>query len=265
MALCALAAVVRARSLLGAPWYRLYFAFRGVAPGPGWRMYGRPTIHRCRGSRIEAGKHLEIRSWPRANPVGISHPCVITTLEPGSFIRIGDDVGISGGCLAAAAGITIGNRVLIGADVRIMDNDIHPLAAHGRRYAAEGVSSAPIHIGDDVFIAAAAIVLKGVTIGAGSIVGAGSVVTKMCPHIRSWPAIQPAPWARCHVDKRLLVFARNYLPEQTGIGPLSAELCTYLAGLDYQVRVVAAPPHYPEWRIHRGYRARRLPPDRSTA
>jgi acetyltransferase-like isoleucine patch superfamily enzyme len=144
-------------------------------------MYGRPSIHRCRGSRIQAGKRLEIRSWSRANPVGISHPCVITTLEPHSFIDIGDDVGISGGCLAAASGITIGNRVLLGADVRILDNDIHPVAAEGRRYAAEGVRSAPIHIGADVFIAASAIILKGVTIGEGSIVGAGSVVTSDVP------------------------------------------------------------------------------------
>lgn len=170
-----------ARSLLCSPWYRLYFALCGVRLGPGWRMYGRPTVHRCRGSRIEAGKKLEIRSWARANPVGISHPCVLTTLEPDSFIRIGDDVGISGGCIAAAVAITIGDRVLIGADARILDNDIHPLAARGRRYAAEGIAAAPVSIGDDAFIAAAAIVLKGVTIGEGAIVGAGSVVTGDVP------------------------------------------------------------------------------------
>lgn len=60
--------------------------------------------------------------------------------------------------------------------------------------------------------------------------------------------------------ERLLVFARNYVPEQTGIGPLSAELCAALAERGYDVRVVAAPPHYPAWRVQKGYRARRFPP-----
>lgn len=41
-----------------------------------------------------------------------------------------------------------------------------------------GGISAPIVIGDNVFIGARAIILKGVTIGEGAIVGAGSVVTK---------------------------------------------------------------------------------------
>jgi acetyltransferase-like isoleucine patch superfamily enzyme len=90
-------------------------------------------------------------------------------------------VGISGGCIAAAAGITIGNRVLIGADARILDNDIHPLAAADRRYAHDGVATAPIVIEDDVFIAASAMVLKGTIIGKGAIVGAGSIVTRDVP------------------------------------------------------------------------------------
>ena len=38
--------------------------------------------------------------------------------------------------------------------------------------------SEPIEIGDNVWIGARAIILKGVTIGAGSVVAAGSVVTK---------------------------------------------------------------------------------------
>ena len=40
------------RSLVCSPWYRVYFALCGVPYGRGWRMYGRPTIHRCKGSHI---------------------------------------------------------------------------------------------------------------------------------------------------------------------------------------------------------------------
>lgn len=169
------------RSIVETPWYHLYFKLYGLKYGKGWRFFGRPSIHRCKGSRIDIGSNFEARSWARANPVGISRPCIITTLEPGSSIIIGNDVGISGACIAAMSSIIIGNRVLIGADTRIIDNDIHPIAVEGRRYAFENISSAPIFIQDDVFIAASAIILKGVTIGKGSIVGAGSVVTKDVP------------------------------------------------------------------------------------
>ena len=43
------------------------------------------------------------------------------------------------------------------------------------------VKSAPITIEDDVWIGAHSIILKGVTIGRGSVVAAGAVVTKSFP------------------------------------------------------------------------------------
>jgi acetyltransferase-like isoleucine patch superfamily enzyme len=43
------------------------------------------------------------------------------------------------------------------------------------------LSEAPVFIHDDVWVGAMSIVLKGITIGEGSIVGAGSVVTKDVP------------------------------------------------------------------------------------
>ena len=45
----------------------------------------------------------------------------------------------------------------------------------------ERFKSAPIVIEDDVWVGAHSIILKGVTIGARSIIGAGSVVTKNIP------------------------------------------------------------------------------------
>ena len=43
------------------------------------------------------------------------------------------------------------------------------------------MTSAPIRIGDDVWIGANATIIAGVTIGNGSIIGAGSIVTKDIP------------------------------------------------------------------------------------
>lgn len=51
-----------------------------------------------------------------------------------------------------------------------------------RRTSNEGTKSAPIVIEDDVWVGThSIIILKGVTIGARSIIGAGSVVTKNIP------------------------------------------------------------------------------------
>ena len=77
--------------------------------------------------------------------------------------------------------LTIGNNVKIGACVLLIDTDTHPIDYEVRRTSNEGTKSAPIVIEDDVWIGAHSIVLKGVTIGARSIIGAGSVVTKDIP------------------------------------------------------------------------------------
>ena len=77
--------------------------------------------------------------------------------------------------------VTIGDNVKVGACVLITDTDAHPLDYLARRSSIEDTKSAPIVIEDDVWVGAHSIILKGVTIGARSIIGAGSVVTKNIP------------------------------------------------------------------------------------
>ena len=77
--------------------------------------------------------------------------------------------------------VAIGDNVKIGACVLITDTDAHPMDYMARRTSNEGTKSAPIVIEDDVWVGAYSIILKGVTIGARSIIGAGSVVTKSIP------------------------------------------------------------------------------------
>ena len=55
---------------------------------------------------------------------------------------------------------------------------------------------------------------------------------------------------------KLLIYSANYAPEQTGIGKYSGEMAAWLAAQGHSVRVVAAPPYYPEWRVAEGYRGR---------
>jgi len=51
------------------------------------------------------------------------------------------------------------------------------------------------------------------------------------------------------------VYGLNYSPELTGIGKYTGEMCAWLAARGHDVRVVAAPPYYPQWRIREDYRS----------
>jgi acetyltransferase-like isoleucine patch superfamily enzyme len=77
--------------------------------------------------------------------------------------------------------VVLGDRVLIGANVTLADTDFHPLTPEGRAADINAGKHAPIHISDDVFVGMNSLILKGVTIGQGSVVGAGSVVTRDVP------------------------------------------------------------------------------------
>ena len=102
-------------------------------------------------------------------------------VEPGATLTIGNNVGMSSTRLWIHESARIGNNVKIGGCVLITDTDAHPMDYMARRSSNEGTKSAPVVIEDDVWIGAHCIILKGVTIGARSVIGAGSLVTKSIP------------------------------------------------------------------------------------
>lgn len=53
---------------------------------------------------------------------------------------------------------------------------------------------------------------------------------------------------------RILICSANFAPEPTGIGKYSGEMAEWLAAQGHEVRVVAAPPYYPAWKLEEGYR-----------
>lgn len=101
-----------------------------------------------------------------------------------AVLEIGKNVGMSGTIIWVAKYIKIGNNVKIGGGTTLIDTDAHSLSFKDRRNEisdAKNRIDKEIIIEDDVLIGANVIILKGVHIGARSIIGAGSVVTKDVP------------------------------------------------------------------------------------
>jgi acetyltransferase-like isoleucine patch superfamily enzyme len=96
----------------------------------------------------------------------------------GVDIAVGRNVFINQNCtFYDLGGIDIGDDVMIGPNVSLITSS-HPIPPVARR---AGVIATPIAIGRNVWIAAGAIIIGGVTIGENSVVAAGSVVTKDVP------------------------------------------------------------------------------------
>ncbi len=163
------------------PRVRLLFALNGIRWGQGWRIHGVPIVQKHRRSSIKFGPRLGLRSSVRANPLGTNHPVIIATWHERACLEVGEDFAMTGGTLCAAQRILIGNRVSIGANTTIVDTDFHPIDPVLRRSAPGDARTAPVVIEDDVFVGMNCLILKGVTIGRGSVVGAGSVVTADVP------------------------------------------------------------------------------------
>ncbi|WP_245580323.1 WcaI family glycosyltransferase [Niveispirillum irakense] len=55
---------------------------------------------------------------------------------------------------------------------------------------------------------------------------------------------------------RILFHSLNFSPEKTGIGKFNAEWLDWLQQAGHEVRIVCAPPYYPDWRVEDSYRRR---------
>jgi len=172
----------RLRWTVGGIWARQVLRSYGVEFGPGLRLGSAPVIRRHASAVIRIGRNVTISNELAENPAGIAHRTALCACLPGAELAIGDNVGISGAVLFAWKKITIGDRVLIGADAAIYDSDFHPLDPVKRgQFDQESIGRAPVIIEPDVWIGARAMVLKGVTVGRGAVVGAGAIVTTDVP------------------------------------------------------------------------------------
>ena len=154
-------------------------------------FYCKPFLHyRCQ----RVGKNLKMeKSLPQIfgkGTITIGDNVLIGNrntwiLGRGSLHRaelvIGNDVHINYKTLIdVARKVEIGDRVLVAGEVKIFDNNVHSTDyRHRNRLREDDIR--PVVVEEDVWIGINAIIMKGVTIGRGSVVAAGTVVTKDVP------------------------------------------------------------------------------------
>lgn len=156
---------------------RLQFLIRGVTWPKNLTVKGPLGLSAL--GNIVLGDDITIVNDSKYNRAGVNHPTQLVATT-GASLTIGNHVGISGASIYSAESISIGNHVLIGANSKIYDTDFHPLNFMDRRTSQPSATAAVV-IEDDVWLCANVTILKGVTIGARSVIAAGSTVCHDIP------------------------------------------------------------------------------------
>lgn len=146
-------------------WWSWKFRRHCTNAGNRLTVLGPCAVHSS--GEMKVGDGLTIRSR-KFNMVEI-------TCAANAKLTFGNRVFLNQGVrIACTNEVTLGDNALIGDETVILDSDYHGVA-DGK------TKSAPVHIERDVWLGTRVIVLRGVTIGEGSVVGAGAVVTRSLP------------------------------------------------------------------------------------
>lgn len=124
---------------------------------------------------IAFGEKVAIGVFP--SPHYLSIYAYLEARDESASIEIGNGTWINNGFCAIAefSSIAIGKNCLIGASVEILDSDFHGLSMDQRRMSKPEWAR-PVTISDEVFIGSNVKIMKGVTIGYGSVIANGSIV-----------------------------------------------------------------------------------------
>lgn len=123
------------------------------------------------GPNIRVGNHVHVTAL-RDKPVRLSVFEGLGRIDIGSYTIVNPGVRVT-----SANHVEIGEACMLAMNCYLADADWHDI--HHRIYAPG--KTAPIKLGNNVWIGDSALVTKGVQIGDNSVVGAYSVVTKDVP------------------------------------------------------------------------------------
>lgn len=102
-------------------------------------------------------------------------------IEEQGILQIGKNVFFNNGCsLTVREKVSIGDDCIFGENVKIYDHN-HCYKDNDKLIRLQGFSSGEVTIGEDCWIGSNVVILKGVTIGAHSVVGGGVIVHKDLP------------------------------------------------------------------------------------
>ncbi len=153
-----------------------------------WRNHWRAFRERNRlgqlGQRVHIDKSVEFLRFPHNifvdDEVVVKEGARICSANEKAIIRIGKRTTVGYHTfIFASESITIGDDCLIAPFVYIVDSN-HQIGRE-QRINQQPNETAPIRIGNDVWIASNVTILKGVTIGDGAVIAANSVVNKDVP------------------------------------------------------------------------------------
>ena len=170
----------------------------------GWKRLAKPVVLRVMsalwmrwlklrlGDRVQFGRNFvanhrlivrgpgrvvfgdNINAWSHAEKT------VLITYSPDAVITIGDNCRLNGAGIQAYTHVDIGPRCMISSTIMI-DTDFHNLDPELRHDPDAPVACAPIVLEENVWVAGQTAILKGVRIGANSVVAFRAVVTKDVP------------------------------------------------------------------------------------
>ena len=118
-------------------------------------------IRRAKLGRISLADDVRMINIQRGNPIGLNHCCILMA-GPDAKIEVGAHEGLTGVVLNATVSIPIGRYGMLGANVRILDYDFHPIHWEKRRVDPKTPEKPqPVILEEDVFVGTDAIILKG--------------------------------------------------------------------------------------------------------
>jgi galactoside O-acetyltransferase len=155
-----------------------YRALSSCKPSGGAPVILQPVLFIGCGT-VALGEDVQF-GW-KASPLFYTGYCHVEVSSEQARIEVGDRTEFNNNLMikSEGAGIRIGRDGLFGAHVEIFDSDFHHLDPAWRNSGNH--DTAPVEIGDNVFVGMGARILKGVTIGSDSVIGAGSVVASKIP------------------------------------------------------------------------------------
>lgn len=157
-------------------------------------------------------RKVRLTTWEHADGRG--------RIDIGDYCLICPGVRIDSACR-----VTVGDNTMIAAGAYLTDADWHDVYDRTRMIGAH----APIRLEDNVWIGDGAVLCKGVTVGANSVIGAGSVVTRDIP-ANVVAAGNPATVVRPLDPERDLIKRESLLADPEALESRMDALDRYLLG-----------------------------------